>query len=107
MIENIPAKIWKKNLENYQIFDVRTPSEWADGVLKNAKCVFLYDDLGLLNPNFTQDFQAAFDKNGKKLAFICRSGGRSEIATRVVFDELGIEGVNLDEGMLALGEYLC
>ncbi|MDO4673855.1 rhodanese-like domain-containing protein [Campylobacter sp.] len=102
MIENIPAEIWTQSLNEYQIFDVRTPAEWAEGVLQNARCVALYDDLGSFNTNFVQEIQSALDGSDKILAFICRSGGRSEIAARIVLDELGIRGVNLDGGMLAL-----
>ncbi len=34
MIENIPASLWtKQDLNAYQIFDVRTPLEWEEGIL--------------------------------------------------------------------------
>lgn len=102
MIENIPASVWtKQDLSEYQIFDVRTPAEWEEGILPNAECVALYDNYGLLNANFLQDFQSK-RKADKKLAFICRSGHRSMVAANLIKDELGLESVNLDGGMLAV-----
>lgn len=53
MIENISASLWiKQDLNAYQIFDVRTPLEWEEGILPNAQCVALYDNQGLLNAKF-------------------------------------------------------
>lgn len=102
MIEHIAPKIWNKNLSSYQIFDVRTPSEWReDGIISDVKCVALFDDMGLLNGNFIEEFKAKYQKNDKILAFICRSGHRSEIAASMVLDELEIQGVNLEGGVLA------
>ncbi|EHE0558567.1 rhodanese-like domain-containing protein [Campylobacter upsaliensis] len=102
MIEHIAPKIWNKNLSSYQIFDVRTPSEWReDGIISDVKCVALFDDMGLLNGNFIEEFKAKYQKNDKILAFICRSGHRSEIAASMVLDELEIRGVNLEGDILA------
>lgn len=102
MIENISANVWtKQDLSEYQIFDVRTPLEWEEGVLPNAECISFYDHKGFLNENFLQEFQAK-KKSDKKIAFICRSGHRSMLAARYVKDKLGLDSVNLDGGMLAL-----
>lgn len=102
MIEHIAPEIWNKNLSSYQIFDVRTPSEWReDGVINDVKCVALFDDMGLLNANFIEEFKAKYQKDNKILAFICRSGHRSKIAASMVLDELEIRGVNLEGGVLA------
>ncbi|EAK3205358.1 rhodanese-like domain-containing protein [Campylobacter coli] len=102
MITNLPASVWmKQGLSEYQIFDVRTPAEWEEGVLPHAECVALYDNHGLLNANFLEEFQARRNEN-KKLAFICRGGHRSMMAANFIKNELGLESVNLDGGMLAL-----
>ncbi|TKX31362.1 rhodanese-like domain-containing protein [Campylobacter aviculae] len=102
MIENIPANIWtKQDLSEYQIFDVRTPLEWEEGVLANAECVWLYDNKGFLNENFVKEFQDKINKD-KKIAFICRSGHRSMIAAELIKERLNLDSVNLDGGMLAL-----
>ncbi|EAJ4974885.1 rhodanese-like domain-containing protein [Campylobacter coli] len=102
MITNLPASVWmKQDLSEYQIFDVRTLAEWEEGVLPHAECVALYDNHGLLNANFLEEFQARRNEN-KKLAFICRGGHRSMMAANFIKNELGLESVNLDGGMLAL-----
>ncbi|MCW1564469.1 rhodanese-like domain-containing protein [Campylobacter jejuni] len=102
MIENIPASLWtKQDLNAYQIFDVRTPLEWEEGILSNAQCVALYDNQGLLNAKFLDEFQSKRDES-KKLAFICRSGHRSMVAAEFIAEKLGLESINLDGGMLAL-----
>ncbi|EAJ5923228.1 rhodanese-like domain-containing protein [Campylobacter jejuni] len=105
MITNLPASVWmKQDLSEYQIFDVRTPAEWEEGVLSHAECVALYDNHGLLNANFLEEFQARRNEN-KKLAFICRSGHRSMVAAEFIAEKLGLESINLDGGMLALKSY--
>ncbi|MBM0637647.1 rhodanese-like domain-containing protein [Campylobacter sp. VicNov18] len=101
MIENIPASFWtKSDLSQYQIFDVRTPLEWEEGILPNAQCVSLYDNKGFLNEEFLKQIQSKRDEN-KKLAFVCRSGQRSKSAAELVAEKLGIVGSNLEGGMLA------
>lgn len=88
MITNLPASVWmKQDLSEYQIFDVRTPAEWEEGVLPHAECVALYDNHGLLNANFLEEFQARRNEN-KKLAFICRGGHRSMMAANFIKNEL-------------------
>lgn len=105
MIENIPASLWiKQDLNAYQIFDVRSPLEWEEGILPNVQCVALYDNQGLLNDNFLDEFQSKRDES-KKLAFICRSGHRSRVAAEFIGEKLGIQSVNLDGGMLAIKGY--
>lgn len=102
MIENIPANIWtKSDLSEYQIFDVRTPLEWQEGILPNAQCLALYDNKGLLNAQFLDEFQSKKDES-KKLAFVCRSGHRSMLAAELVVEKLGLKVSNLDGAMLAV-----
>ena len=105
MIEKIPANIWtKEDLSEYQIFDVRTPLEWESGILPNAKCVFLYDNYGFLNPKFVDEIKLNLIPD-KKLALICRSGHRSLIAAEILAKELNIKSYSLDGGMLALRRF--
>jgi len=96
MIKNIT--ITEADLNEYQIFDVRSPREWENGVLPNAQCLALYDNHGFLNENFIKEFKEKLKKD-KKVAFVCHSGHRSKIAAEMVAQELGIYGVNLEGGM--------
>ena len=78
------------------LVDVRTPHEWrSTGVASNAKLLSLRD----------QDFEAKAasllrGKPDARLAFICRTGGRSRTAASKLAD-FGLDTVfNVDEGML-------
>lgn len=104
MVENLNPEFWTQTLDEYQIFDVRSPQEWQQGFLKQAQCLALYDNEGLFNENFINDFEKFFKKE-KKPAFICHSGHRSMIAAQLIADKLGIKGVNFDGGMQAYFQF--
>lgn len=61
---------------NVQLIDVRTPKEFKQGHLKNAKNVHLYD----------QDFGTQIDKlNKKETVYVyCKAGGRSAEAVEIM-----------------------
>ncbi|MBL4668110.1 MAG: rhodanese-like domain-containing protein [Flavobacteriales bacterium] len=66
------SKLIKKG--NGQILDVRTPEEWATGIIKEAIKINFFD----------KDFQnqlGTLDKN-QAVYIYCRSGGRSGKATK-------------------------
>ena len=54
---------------NVQLIDVRTPEEYAEGFIKNAKNINFYDD------DFLSQM-SSLDKN-KPVYVYCKSGGRS------------------------------
>lgn len=91
-------------LKDYCIIDVRTPSEWKNGVIKDAKLIALYDDLGLQNMNFLEEIKTQVDYENEKIAFVCATGSRSKSAALMVEDALKIECVNLDGGMYLLSQ---
>lgn len=96
MVQNI--NINKANLDEFEIFDVRCPFEWKEGVLENAKLVCLYDDRGFLNENFINEFKEKLENN-KKIAFVCKAGQRSFTAAKMVEENLNLDSVNLDGGI--------
>lgn len=96
MIKNI--HINEADLSKYQIFDVRCPFEWEEGVLAGAEKVPLYDNRGFLNSNFVDEVKAKI-KDGKELAFVCKAGQRSFMAANMIEEALGLDSVNLDGGM--------
>lgn len=59
-----------------QLIDVRTPKEFQNGHLKNAKNIHLYD----------QDFGERIDKldKNKPVYVYCKAGGRSEEAVEIL-----------------------
>ena len=75
---------------NVQLIDVRTPKEFKQGHLKNAKNVHLYE----------QDFGTQIDKLDKKetVYVYCKAGGRSAEAVEILQNH-GFENiVELDGG---------
>ncbi|HEC1787949.1 TPA: rhodanese-like domain-containing protein [Campylobacter lari] len=94
--------ISKDILQDYCIIDVRTPSEWKGGVVKEAILIALCDDNGFINENFIQEFKEKVDYQNKNIAFICATGSRSKHSALMIEDALDIECTNLDGGMVAL-----
>ncbi|MBX1886625.1 rhodanese-like domain-containing protein [Campylobacter peloridis] len=93
---NINAEI----LENYQVIDVRKPSEWEQtGMIKEAIGISLYNENGSLNENFVEEVKKISSK--KPIAIVCRSGARSSQAATLL-DQNGIDVTNLSGGMNAL-----
>lgn len=93
---NINADI----LENYQVIDVRKPSEWAQiGTIKNAIKISFYNEDGSVNKNFIEEIKKI--SSNKPIAIVCRSGSRSAKASALL-DQNGIEVTNLKGGMNAL-----
>lgn len=93
---NINAEI----LENYQVIDVRKPSEWEQtGMIKEAIGISLYNENGSLNENFVEEVKKVSSE--KPIAIVCRSGARSSQAATLL-DQNGIDVTNLSGGMNAL-----
>ncbi|EAL0060684.1 rhodanese-like domain-containing protein [Campylobacter lari] len=87
-------------LENYQVIDVRKPSEWAQtGTIKNAIKIRFYNEDGSVNKNFVEEIKKI--SSNKPIAIVCRSGSRSAKASALL-DQNGIEVTNLKGGMNAL-----
>ncbi|HEC1786211.1 TPA: rhodanese-like domain-containing protein [Campylobacter lari] len=87
-------------LENYQVIDIRKPSEWAQtGTIKNAIKISFYNEDGSINKNFVEEIKKI--SSNKPIAIVCRSGARSAKASALL-DQNGIEVTNLKGGINAL-----
>ena len=85
--ETFQAKVASGNV---QLIDVRTPKEFKQGHLKNAKNIHLYE----------QDFGTQIDKLDKKepVYVYCKAGGRSAEAIEILQNH-GFESIiELDGG---------
>ena len=79
--------------QNGNILDVRTPEEWAEGIIDGALKINFYDD------SFKTEV-AKLDKN-KTIYVYCKSGGRSANAADQIL-EMGFKKViNLEGGIKA------
>lgn len=75
------------------ILDVRTPEEWAEGIISNATQINYYDE----------DFAAQIETLDKsKPVFVyCKSGGRSSSAAEILKEKGFSKIYNLDGGITA------
>ena len=80
VVEKITTTDFKTKIEDktVQLIDVRTPREYNEGHIANAKNVDFYD------ANFLTQFEK-FDKN-KPIYLYCKSGGRSGKASTQLHD---------------------
>lgn len=85
--------------KSVQIVDIRTPNEWAQGVLKGAILVNLTDNNGEFNEKFLDGIREKIDPN-KKIAIICRSGVRSLRASELLVQNGYKDVINLSGGMI-------
>lgn len=95
-MENLTQEDWKSKLastDDAVILDVRTPQEWAEGIIPNAEKLDLLD-----SSNFMSEVKK-LDKD-KTYFVYCRSGNRSGKACQIM-DELGFRAsYNLLGGMM-------
>jgi len=95
VIEKISVSKFNKSIvkKDIQLVDVRTPQEYAQGHVSNAKNINLFD------ANFKNNLKQ-LDKN-KAVFLYCRSGKRSAKASKIL-KELGFKKVyDLKGGYLA------
>lgn len=92
-IKRVEAKAFKLETEDkkVQLVDVRTPKEFTQGHIKNAKNINVFDN----------DFMEKMSKFDKKQAVYvyCRSGGRSMKAAKMLKSK-GFQVVNLNGGFM-------
>lgn len=86
----------------YLLIDVRTPQEWnATGVAKGAKGLTLQDR------EFLQKLHAKTGGDtSRPIAFICRTGSRSETATRMARKAGYTNVFNVRGGMVGRGGWV-
>ncbi len=92
-IKNVTVVELKSKIENnedIQILDVRTPKEWAEGTIKKAVKVNVFDD------DFATKSEKVLDKN-KEVYVYCRSGRRSLKASEILVKK-GYKAINVKGG---------
>ncbi|CAM1334101.1 rhodanese-like domain-containing protein [Tenacibaculum aestuariivivum] len=85
-----------KNNKNTQLVDVRTPDEWAEGVIENAI------KINVTATDFESISLQKLDKE-KPVYIYCRSGGRSKIASEIL-SKKGFHCYNVLGGYMAWKE---
>lgn len=95
-MKDLSQNDWLKELEKAEnpfILDVRTPKEWEEGIIENAKLIDIMD-----TDNFMEQ---AKDLDKDRAYFIyCRSGNRSRQACQYLESKGVTKTYNLLGGML-------
>jgi len=94
-MKNLSQTEWSSSIikENTIILDVRTPNEWAEGIIENALMI------NILEPQSFMEEIEKLDKS-KNYYVYCRSGARSGQACQVM-SSIGFgETNNLSGGIL-------
>lgn len=94
---DLSQKQWTEQVANQEdaiIIDVRTPAEWAEGIIPNARMIDIYS-----GQEFINQLTALSDKDAHYYVY-CRSGMRSHQACSVM-SELGFTNAfNLSGGII-------
>ena len=97
IIENVDSKTFKESISGIKgtLLDVRTPEEWAEGIIKGAEKIDFYDD------NFSKNIEK-LDKSIPVFIY-CRSGGRSSEAATILKEKGFSKVYNLEGGVANFG----
>ncbi|MCC7332619.1 MAG: rhodanese-like domain-containing protein [Flavobacteriales bacterium] len=95
IIVNVDSKTFKETISSVKgiLLDVRTPEEWAEGIIKGAEKIDFYDD------NFSKNIEK-LDKSIPVFVY-CRSGGRSSEAATILKEKGFSKVYNLEGGISA------
>jgi rhodanese-related sulfurtransferase len=95
MFRNLTPDEFEKGIAQADaiIIDVRTPMEYNEGHIKNAKLIDISDS----------DFESQIEKLDKSKAYYvyCRSGGRSSSASQIMIEKGFTKVYNLRGGIIA------
>jgi len=100
-MKNLNAKEFADKIENDNnaiILDVRTPKEWKDGIIPNAKLINLFEPV-------TFQREVSNLEKGRNYYIYCRSGNRSGQACQIM-DTKGFNSYNLAGGIMQWDEKL-
>ena len=82
------------------VVDIRLKEEWRQtGIVKGSKTITFFDYRGQINPNFVPEF-TAITKPDQPVALICRTGNRTQAASKAIAQQLGYKNVmNVTHGI--------
>jgi rhodanese-related sulfurtransferase len=109
-IKSSEMKIFLTNNKNIELLDVRTQDEWnnvgkPDGEKLGLKTHFITivrSSDPAVNKEFIEEVKSAIDSN-KELLVMCKAGGRSMMASELLFQE-NINCINISDGFEGNGE---
>lgn len=75
------------------VIDIRREEEWREtGIIEGVTPITFFQKNGRLNPNFLDSFNAVTSPD-KPVALICRSGNRTQAASKAIAQQLGYKEV--------------
>ena len=82
------------------LVDIRRQEEWQQtGIVKGAKTITFFDNMGRINPKFVPEFTAIV-KPEQTVALMCRTGSRTQAASQAIAQQLGYKNVlNVTHGI--------
>lgn len=82
------------------VIDIRRKEEWQQtGIVKGVKTITFFDKTGQINPRFVPEFTAITNPE-KPVVLICRTGNRTQAASRAIAQQLGYKTVyNVTHGI--------
>jgi rhodanese-related sulfurtransferase len=82
------------------VIDIRRKEEWQQtGIVKGVKTITFFDKMGQINPRFVPEFTAITNPE-KPVVLICRTGNRTQAASKAIAQQLGYKTVyNVTHGI--------
>lgn len=82
------------------VIDIRLEEEWREtGIVEGVTPITFFNAKGQVNPQFLPDFTAAVQSD-QPVALICRSGNRTQVASKAIAQQLGYKKVfNVTHGI--------
>ncbi|MGB0866204.1 MAG: rhodanese-like domain-containing protein [Granulosicoccaceae bacterium] len=98
---NISNTLLQKMIdEGVAVIDIRREEEWRQtGIIEGVTPITFFTANGQINPRFVPEF-TAIAKPDQPVALICRTGNRTQFASRAIAQQLGYKHVyNVTEGI--------
>ena len=94
------AKLKELVKQGVLLVDIRRKEEWQQtGVVEGSKTITFFDRTGNINPDFVPEF-TALAKPNQPVMLICRTGNRTQAASRAIAEQLGYKNVmNVTNGI--------
>ena len=100
---NITNAQLKKIIEDdVLVIDIRREEEWKHtGIIAGSKTITFFDKQGRVSEDFLPKF-TAIAKKDQPVVLICRTGGRTKVASQAIAQQLGYENViNVTDGIMS------
>ncbi len=95
------AKLQELLDQGVTLVDIRLEEEWKQtGIVKGTKTITFFDRTGRINPAFVPELTKLVKKD-QPVALICRTGNRSQAASKAIAQQLGYKKVyNVTHGIV-------